>query len=426
MIWRIFRSGVVLLVALAISACDNNDKPKEEPPSDIYFYAGIEQKSLPFDETTGARKPDRELKDLSKGTFKLGHFANGKLEVGMSSFPYDEKMIFVVDGYHALSMSGEHVMASAEIADAFLEISGKLRSRGTTVGMNLWRGFILPQKELVEDQRASVLVKGSMVTGSLDLVRSSHLTIEPAGRVLVSNKWQTSTAAKSGLTIDASRRSGEKSDLWRLWNPSLSIVASHIKASSIHMLRDSSLSLRNARVEAAEFEAEGAVVFVGDKTKIEGNLTLSDDSYLFFDESSEYRKKPNSSEYEPVRMRISALEIEGAAKIDAKISIHVLWMPGDEKESQRHYGEFFRKQQEFVLVKAQRLAGHASLISQDEAQNDLGHYQRDVNYVERFAHAHGKKFALQHDYNKATITLKIVSDDQQVDSGGRLPDIGAP
>ncbi|MCA9507340.1 MAG: hypothetical protein KC505_02825 [Myxococcales bacterium] len=267
-----------------------------------------------------------------------------------------------------------------------------------------------------------------LVTNALEISRSNHLTIASTGKVLVTDAWKASTAKKTGLTVDSPRRLVDKSDLWRLWSPSINLYESTITAPSIRVLRNSSATLNSARIVADEFETVGAVVSVVGESKIKSNLVLSGDSYLFFDENSDYKKKANSSDFELVGMRMGLLEIEGSAKVDAKISMHVLWQPGDVEKSRKDYGTIFSKQQKIVLLKAQKLSGHASLISQDEAQKELGHYQRDINYVEEFARYYNKKFALEHDYDKGTISLRIIDKGdplaRQIDSHGCLPDIG--
>lgn len=420
--------SMFLSLVLSVASCKDDHKPTTELLSEIFFYAEDEQASLPFDSTTGARKSEYQLKDISKGDFNFGHVVDSKPVIEKSPFPRDDNMTFIVDGYHALSMTGEHVMSSLHVADAFLELAGQLRAKSVSIGLDFFRVFILPAKKLVEDQRASVLVSKSLVAGSLQFWHSNHLTIAPTGKVLVTSSWKSSTAEKIGLTVDSPRRVDDKSDLWRLWNPSVDLNGSTITAPSIRVLKDSSIALRSSSVVADKFETVGAVVGVAGESKVKGNLVLSGDSYLFFDENSEYQKKANSSEFEPVRMRMASLEIEGAAKVDAKISMHVLWMPGDLEKSRKDYETFFNRQQKIVLLKAQHLSGHASLISQNEAQKELGHYQRDVNYVEEFARYHKKKFALEHDYVNGTISLRIINEEdalaRQIDAHGRLPDIG--
>ncbi len=382
----------------------------------IYFYQAQENSSKVFDTANGKLKPNMHLKEVVDHSFlykQEGHHIKTSL-----SDKTIEKLI--VDGDYAVQLNGNYKISQVDIAGAFAELNGDKRIGRLSIGFSWFRTIISPQKPVESNLAASVSFKGNgpVVAGTM-LIVSSFLNVEKA--MLLTNDWQSSPGATSGLIIGAVRKKNDKNDLWAMWQASMFAKDSTINAPLIVLKRESTLSLSNAKLVTTRFNLDpGSVSQFRGKSKLEGMLRAEKDSVLLFDESTQNAPKGSANSLD-----IGSIEGDGIVIVDGKITIQSKWSPGNVEQSRISYQKLIEKQDRFVLVKGTQLLGRASLMSSSDMQDLLGHSPKDVSYFEKFVNDDGKKLALEHDYSQGKLFLRIVDKTKALDKDNCLPDIGA-
>lgn len=381
-------------------------EPKKEV-TDVYFYAESEANERLFDEKTGQLKKGVSAAVLDKNPMRI---FNGKAYSSMTfaDFVSENNAWFIVDGNYAVEFSGEHHFQTLSIADTYARLTGVMRAHALYVGINFMRAFIHP-KRLNMDAQASMTVANSLATSSLFVGGQSFFTVSKTGRVLVAKDWRHASPQAIGITIQ---------------KPFVEIQGSTVFAPQVTVEKGGALRLTKATVESHDVVVNGSVTCTQTST-IFGNLKIASPGYLLLEEDTDFEPVPNQVNYQAVGIEMAHLVVSETALVDGNVSVRSTWAPGDEKASLAQYKKFFGKHNEFALVQATKLLGRARLVAQRDAYADLPHLQKWHSYFEQFVSADNKKLALEHDYQRGLLKLKIVDKSVVTDKDGCLPDIGA-
>lgn len=412
----------VITLSAFVSGCEQT-KPAPAGDREVFYYAEKEKNDRQFDTSNGVPTAGVSPVDISKTPFNLGRvlFEDTKIKRSVEKTLLPEQLpSFYIDGNHAIAISGKHRINDLEVADSMLTITGSVKAHSVIVGMSLFRSLTANHKSIDAKKPASLVIDGP---GHNDSSHFRQLALWGESFLDVKTTLQVGDHDKtSALIVDGLIVAGLENDLaWRMQGAELDISNSTVRASKIAVTGHARLKLRASHLITTKKVTnvmldltDRSVTLLTGKNTLLGLFNSTKNSYLLINEGSN-----NDG------IKMGSLSIDGMAIVGGKIAVnHSFWSPGDESDSLAKYQQFFKTDNEFILIKAKKLIGRASLLSQEQARKELKDNSGWIGYFEKHVVSSGKKLALQHDYTNNVILLKIVDKLEPLDDDGCLKDIG--